>query len=578
MPRDMYKTRLARQKAYLDALTGGANKTTARNLVGVKEETVRQWRLKSPEFATQERDAYVVIRAQRKAADRHDPLAVMSLEPMMAWRRSMFGHETYWHQQKMLQAFYQSMCMANGGITMILTHPESGKSTLVNDWIVKRLSLKDSVRIAYVSGGQDRGRRMLGRIKNRLTTNTKLIAADGPFYEEGQERRGMPWSADQIKVCTFTADEADFSCEAKGWTSEIAGQRVDVMILDDVQSLKTLNQTDEMFIRLRQDFFSRITSNGIIIIIATRVAAGDVYDRFLKENLIDHLVQLPATDGSVVACELGDQCPTPDDVHNAPLCPELWTPHRLLTARKRAGEQAWHRNWMQAPRDDSITVFKASDIEKAWLNDLDVGAVRESRHVVIGCDPAIDGNCALVTCAYGQNDIDVIDVEVKTKLGSASAVYQMIEQAAMRHRPAAVIIETNSWQKLFHNDERLRDIAKRYSFVLRPNDSAKWKADPILGVAAMATSLERGEINLAGTANGKLRLQRLTEELLDWRRDQRGNKLVQDTVMAMWFVWRWWFENKAWATATQTSWGRGQALPYKPTLYPHLTTRPHRII
>src|SRR5262249_5022202 len=147
-------------------------------------------------------------------------------------------------------------------------------------------------RIVYGSEGLAHPRKVLGRVKRRMTDPAvagEFLERFGPFYVPGQERQGKPLGAGYFTVVKSQPHERDYSMEARGWRSKIAGTRCDTMILDDIQSLISLGLTEKILGVLRQDWFTRPGQDGVTVIIGTRVGVGDVYQRLIEEEVIDEL-------------------------------------------------------------------------------------------------------------------------------------------------------------------------------------------------------------------------------------------------------------------------------------------------
>lgn len=419
--------------------------------------------------------------------------------------------------------------------------------------------------MVIVQESADQAKRFLGRVKSRMTSNRPYISDHGrPFYVPGQEKQGKPWAAHAIKLYDFDADEQDYSLEALGWTSQISGHRVDAMIIDDIQSRRSLNQTRKMVDILRQDFLSRLTTEAMCAIIATRVGVGDVYDILQKEDLINHLVILPAHNGVVTGCEMGTECTVPEFIHYEPLAPEMITPHRLAVKHKQAGPSGWANTWMQKPEDDGTMAFPHALVDAAYDDDLDIGELRPGGATILGLDPAITGNCVLTVGGYYPDRLDIIDQTIRSDLGSTEGIFQMVETAARRYKPQTLVIETNSWQKLFGNDVRLREMARVYGFRIEPNDTTKIKNDEVLGVATMANSLGRREMFFTGTEAGRRRLELLDHELKSWRPYVKSDVIKQDTVMSTWFIHRYWLQNRM-RVAVHSDFTSPTCLPWTPT-------------
>jgi hypothetical protein len=123
-----------------------------------------------------------------------------------------------------------------------------------------------------------------------------------------------------------------------------------------------------------------------------------------------------------------------------------------------------------------------------------------------------------------------------------SALESVVYWANEHGNVTDVIIEDKNFQKGLMNDERLQDMSYRHGFSIRGHTTGWNKYDDDLGVASMATSFIKQEILLpwANDRNTEHEIGELKRQLYAWKPGARGNKLRQDRVMALWFVWMLW--------------------------------------
>jgi hypothetical protein len=105
-----------------------------------------------------------------------------------------------------------------------------------------------------------------------------------------------------------------------------------------------------------------------------------------------------------------------------------------------------------------------------------------------------------------------------------------------------VVIEAMNFQRGLSRDERLIEMAKHYGFATREHLTGMNKYDEDIGIASMVTSFIKGEIILPWADDDYTRSEvgELVRQLKAWRPKKRGNKLRQDRVMALWFIWILW--------------------------------------
>jgi len=547
-----------RKETFLSWLANGANVAECCEAAGVSINTYYQWRSRDRDFR-REQDS---IRA-----------AQLGVLPEARWnggfttfRKEFFGYDTYFHQREIVHAIETARPMS---VTMILCPPLHGKTTVMEDFISYKLAVNPNFRITVVSEGQSHAKKILGRVARRMTDphiGGKYIRRFGPFHNPMSQR---PWAAEFLTVEKASHDERDFSLETRGSTAAIAGTRTDLMIIDDIQSLRNYSQTALLVGKFRQDFLTRPGRDGIVVIVGTRVENDDFYETLLDAEVIDTLVCLPAVsdEAEVVECPKGPACDVADVPHHATLCPELWPPHELAKRRKQVGEAVWWRNYQQKPRLAGDATFAEEWLERSKSKLHRVGRAQPGHHVVIGVDPALSGGNALWAWGYDAETMQILDVVRDFNLTHTEQILNRLEEFALRYKPNDVIIEINAFQRALARDARLVEMSRKYGFRVREHTTGHNKADPILGVGSMAGSFERGEVIIPWADDfSRRRMEPVLAELRSWRPDLTAAKLRQDMVMAGWFGWRFIMERRAVLAAGAASWKR-QGLPWRPTTW-----------
>ena len=186
----------------------------------------------------------------------------------------------------------------------------------------------------------------------------------------------------------------------------------------------------------------------------------------------------------------------------------------------------------------------------------------------IGIDPALGGGFALIVCELGDHLI-VLDFEVHYELSKTEEQLFFIERLAREYRPNVVIIEFDAQQKGLGNDDRLKAMSHKYGFSIRPHITRGQKMDEIFGVASMDQTFKQRQISIPyGDEDTIERMRPLIHQLRTWRPDVKTKNLVQDAVMALWFVWRFWMKTRkeagepALTPAFRPSWVMQEA-PYR---------------
>lgn len=536
------------RQAFLELVATGLTAAQAREKMGIEASRYTTWRRRYPDWKAELDRRTHIVRTTKITPDKIE----LGADSTFADKRfAYFGFQSYWHHHRIIEAIETAPA---GGITLILVPPEHGKSTLVSDWVSCEIAEKPNVRIAYVSEGLGLSRKACGRQQRRLEPDgaikfPRLHTTFGPFHEEGRDTR--PWTTDYFTVCKADHDEQDYTFEARGWKSAIAGSRVDVLIVDDIQSRKSLVSTIEMIETFRQDFLSRVGREGKVIVIGTRVGEKDVYQALIDNDMVDRLVMLPATTGEIVECPLGKRCDLPNSPHEKPLCPEMWPIHDLARKRKMVGENAWWRNYQQKPRNAIDCAFSEEMVAQArndLLTQADCKPRRPGYRRFAGLDPSLTGGNSLLVAEADGARIRVLDCDRHFNLTSVENILELIEQAWRRWEFTDIIIEVNAFQKALGNDERLKAIANLRGFRVHPHTTGINKLDPDFGVAKMPSTFKDGLIEWPwGDDAAKSAFTVLETELCAWREGVPTRKLRQDTVMSLWFCWQYWQKRrKAW--------------------------------
>jgi hypothetical protein len=164
--------------------------------------------------------------------------------------------------------------------------------------------------------------------------------------------------------------------------------------------------------------------------------------------------------------------------------------------------------------------------------------------IEMGVDPALGGGFARVVCDLGEK-LTILDATTVYDLSKTEEQLDLIEQFASLYRPSVVTIEFDSQQKGLGNDDRLKALGARYGFSLRPHITRGQKMDAVFGVASMDQSFKAGDIRIPyADQQTQDRMNPLISQLRAWRPDVQTKYLVQDLVMALWFVWRHWMQIK----------------------------------
>ena len=541
------------RRLFLEAIETHGKINDSLAIVGVTRSAYEKWRQRIPEFAAK------VDAIRLKFAQEGPPEE--SSGSFEDFRFEHFGHSSPWFHIAAIDAYEKT---PPGNITLILWPPEHGKTTLAEDYFCYKLATNPEFRITVGSEGQDMARKILGRIRSRMEPHgpfPKYVAKYGPFVPQNQSGRktAQPWGADYFSVFKKNRhDERDYSMVSLGWRSKIAGTRTDHLHIDDIQSRVSLNLTEQMFEIFRQDWLTRPGENGRTTINGTRVGEDDFYERVMLQIDEDILkvIRFPA-----IVNNANDE---PE-----PLWPEMFTMEQLDRIRRKVGEEAWSRNYMQEP-SSSLTATFTDDSIKKCLHPL-----RSTLHdppkdctVYIGLDPALGGNNCVMAATPHEDKLKILFLREDIGLTRNEQILGIVEDAILRCNKngasvSDVVIEAMVFQKGLSRDQRLIEMTDQYGFRVREHLTGMNKYDETIGIPSMALSFMRGEIEIpyADDAPTRHQADELIRQLKSWRPLMRGTHLRQDRVMALWFIWILWRQRRA-AFQVDTSQFDYKALPY----------------
>lgn len=455
------------------------------------------------------------------------------------FRKEFFGFDTPWFQ-RMIVDILQGEETQGGSITMVLLPPEHGKTSLLEDWDCFALAMDPNFSITVGSERQEMARKILRRVRHRMEPEgptPEFVSRFGPFAPQ-RDARGrhshQPWGADFFDVYNKLAhDEREYSMQGLGITSQIAGTRTHLLQADDITSLKNYNQTEKVVEVFRQDWLSRPGVTGRTVILGTRVGEMDFYETLEVEGLVDHLIKIPAQNDE------GEW-----------LWPERYSEDDYERLRRNVGEDAWWRNYMQKPRAAGDATFTEEGIERSLYQMLSLDdAVEPGWPIYIGVDPALGGTCAITAWQHQGVNLTLVAAKTIQGLSRAEQIMSMIEAMCLSLNNTKegafvtdVIIEINAYQKGLANDDRLMELSDRYGFSILPHITGKNKHDELIGLAQMERSMRSRNVKLPYAADERTRaaVDPLLQEMRSWRPDKRGNRLRQDLLMSMWFVWILW--------------------------------------
>lgn len=546
-----------RREWAIDCARMGLSNQEIIDRLGIALGTFKNWRVHHPEYAARFDAARQESMAEKLAFD----------GTFIHFRDFYLNMRTTWFQRLIVDAMEAAH---PGEVVLVLIPPEHGKTTLLEDWCTYKLCTDPSFRITVASETVDHGVKILDRVRQRLEPEgpTPRIHRDfGPLApEEGS--KNQVWTAKHFNVTKKQlSDERDYSMHSVGITGRVQGTRCDLLLLDDMQDVKSLDQTEKYTEIVVQSFLSRPSMFGRTVIIGTRVGEFDVYRQLIDRGIPDKIVLIPAYNvAESPTWPAPDKKPDRDD-------PTTWAPegtrflwpekydgtdgdgfhrYRYAALRYRVGEVAWARNYMQRPEAAAIMTFDEATTERMQDETRSVMATPrplpngEQCQVIIGLDPSIGGGNGVIAAAMYPDRLDVLHCRLDYGLSKYSQIIDIVEEECHRFSSTdcyvgALVVEDKAFQRGLLKDDRLEELQSRFGFRVVPNTTGREKADPDIGVAAMPISMIRREITIPWADQASIdNMDQLLGHLHIWRPGVPGNKLPQDMTMALWFIWRYW--------------------------------------
>lgn len=464
------------------------------------------------------------------------------------FRKTFLGHDSPWFHLQAIDAINE---MAPGSVLLILWPPLHGKTSLWEDYDIYRLCTDPSTRITVGSEKISQATKITRYVRDKLDHGAEgmagLRARFGPFAPPKGVARGQAaaqsWSAgafDVAKKPKGIDSQRDFSMQSLGMSSSIVGTRTDLLQVDDPQSVETLrkaNNTEYLVERFRQDWLSRPAQKGRTVILMNRVGEGDFPEYLMeKTDLVDRVIKVPAWDP-----ERGGWA-----------WPEVHSHEDYTEMRKKVGEDAWARNYMQRATGGKNQTFTNELIgpNKNPMRSVVHAPPRppsgSEANIVISIDPGFTKAGfhvgAMEPDMFRSLDLRLLE-NVKAYGSYAVVLEELIQQF---HRPglsvvSTVIFETKAFQRGLLNDEAILTLRARYGFDLRPFETGTNKYDPDLGIPQIARAMEHHEIEFPDADQVSAdRYAPLYYQMRRWRPGIKGNRLEQDLVMALWFGFHHW--------------------------------------
>ena len=556
----------------IELVRNGATTHQAMTQVGKKPDTIRQWMLRDPQFASDLAEAKEA--GELVGFEGHEKDSI----PFAEFSKIFLGQTVFPHHQDWVDLLegrepswlHPAMQYEPGDRNRVLVNvpPEHAKSTVITvNYSTYRIALNPNVRIIVVSKTLIKAREFVYAIKQRLSHPRWLKLQNAYAPEGGWKQDAETWRTDTVYLGgdARNSSEKDPTLQALGMGGQIYGARADLIILDDVITTANAHEWDKQINWLQKEVITRLGKNGKLLIVGTRIAPNDLYKELRNPKHWSGgkspftYMGMPAVleydkdpEKWATLWEVsdtpwdGDEDIQPDENGFYP----KWDGKALFKRRSEVTPSTWALVYQQEDvQEDSIfppALVQGSSNGARRVGPLKPGAMGHPKHVegytIIGVDPAIAGHTGIVVVNYNRADgkIYVIDC-INMAEGTYQKIRGAIEELVQKYRPQEIRIEINSFQKAFELDDDLRNWLAGYGVRLSSHFTGKNKWDTSFGVASMSSLFgtlrddkhQKNNIIELPSSEGSEGIKALVQQLLTWKPDTRS---ATDCVMALWFA------------------------------------------
>ena len=560
------------KKRFLSFLSEGRTINDALQLAGRTRTTYESWRRDDPQFLL---DADRI--RQMRSGAQHVPGEELSFS---AFSERYLDAKVFPHMQNVVDLIegrepgwrHPAMTFESGEQDLLIVNmpPEHAKTTSVTiNYVTYRICQDPNIRILLVSKTQDMAKKMLYAVKTRLThpKYAEMIANYAPVG--GFDKNSEAWNQNMIYVSSESRDsgEKDPTVQALGIRGHIYGARADLIIMDDCVDLTNAHEFEKQIEWLQSEVISRISSQGALLVVGTRLASKDLYSELrdahrypeevspwtylampavleFQDEQVDWLTLWPRSNQPEAGARGEDTEPGPDGFF------PKWDGPRLAKKRARVSPRAWALVYQQQQvADDGIfsaEALRASINGNRMTGLMPRGMVNcrpegmDGLLCVAGLDPAMAGHTAAVVIGLdpATQKRFVLDVWNKAAM-TPDQIRDLIREWTTKYGITEWRVEKNAFQSMLTQDREVREYLAGAGAVLREHFTGANKHDVDFGVASMTTLWagwqdKRQLIELPSTAITEAAKQ-MVEQLMIWHPAAPKTQKT-DIVMALWFA------------------------------------------
>ena len=432
---------------------------------------------------------------------------------------------------------------------VIMAFPESGKTSQIavlrtlfklgNDATKRVLLLNEAQK-----GGSDK---TLGAIKRYIEGKVLDSRGVSRLHEVFPNlRQGDKWTDTMIRVKGALGSSRDMSVQAIGYMGTILGSRLDFVAVDDLLTHRT-TRTQSKRKELKRWFENSVLSRVDDWDPETKgIKEGDSEVAFLTNAW--HLKDVAHTMGWPIL-----KFPVFDE-RGRPAWSERWPRERVDRIKEKLKISAleFARAWMCTPKDPGAQIFSDLGIETSLRNGMGralLGGLAEIPNeclVVSGVDIAAtkkrDGaKSAIVTLLIHPNEDRQILRLISGRWGALELLRNIV-RAGKLFPGSIVMVENNGVQQhiveLAQQNRQLLSEEDSGLVPIYPYTTGSKKADPTLGVEAMAGEMEAGGwlFPCREGEGGAILMPEPMAVLVGALESYVSTDHTPDEIMAMWFA------------------------------------------
>lgn len=230
---------------------------------------------------------------------------------------------------------------------------EHAKTSTVLTYALRRLAKNHHLRIGIVSGGDDLSMKFLEEIKHEFEANQKLR----DDFNGGLSWVGDTWTKHELVLADAREGPdgisgKDVSVFAVGRGSQISSRHCDLLIVDDVESAKSVKS--DLVRQGTREWWARevapvLSPGGKMIVVGTRKHFDDLYAHLITGTIGGDATWHIVDDAKTVYLEDG-----------SPIWPEMWDLNALAGRKAQLDAtdvMAWSQEYLNNPRPSETQMF-----------------------------------------------------------------------------------------------------------------------------------------------------------------------------------------------------------------------------